>query len=197
MPLITTLAGASARGYGGLRTFGAGTSFESIATVTVGSGGASYVEFTSIANTWKHLQIRLLARTTHPSGTDGDYLDMQFNSDTGSNYATHQISGNGSSVSAAAFTSQTAIYPSRVAATGLAANIFGCIILDILDYSATTKYKTVRQLGAYDANGSGILRFASGLWMNTSAITSIKLEAGSGTGFEQYSHFALYGIKGS
>ena len=172
-------------------------SYESIATVTVGSGGSSYVEFTSIPATFKHLQIRLLARTTHPSGTDGDYLDMQFNSDTGSNYATHQISGDGSSASAAAFTSQTAIYPSRVAATGLSANIFGCIIIDILDYSSTTKYKTIRQLGGYDANGSGILRFASGLWMNTNAITSINLQAGSGSGLEQYSSFALYGIKGS
>ena len=168
-----------------------------IGMVQVGSAGTSSITFSSIPATYTHLQIRLLARTTHPSGTDGDYLDMQFNSDTGSNYATHQISTNGSAVTATAFTSQTSMYPSRVGATGLAANIFGCIIIDILDYSLTTKYKTVRQLGAYDANGSGLLRFASCLWMNTNAITSIKLEAGSGTGFEQYSQFALYGVKGA
>ncbi len=165
--------------------------------VQVGSAGAANIDFTSIPSTYKHLQIRLLARTTHPSGTDGDYLDMRFNSDTGANYATHQISGDGSSASALAFTSQTSMYPSRVGATGLAANIFGCIIIDILDYSSTAKYKTVRQLGGCDANGSGALRFASCLWMNTNAITSINLQAGSGTGLEQYSSFALYGIKGA
>ena len=171
-------------------------SYESIATVAVGSGGSSSVNFTSIPSTYTHLQIRCLARTTHPSGTDGDYLKMQFNSDTGSNYATHQISGDGSSVSAAAFTSQTAMYPARAGATGLSANIFGDLIIDVLDYSLTTKYKTMRNLGGYDANGSGMIRFVSGLWMNTNAVTSIKIEAGSGSGLEQYSSFALYGIKG-
>jgi hypothetical protein len=165
--------------------------------VQVGSGGAANITFSSIPSTYKHLQIRCLARTTYASGTDGDYLKMQFNSDTGSNYATHQISGDGSSASAAAFTSQTAMYPARAGATGLSANIFGDLIIDVLDYSLTTKYKTMRNLGGYDANGSGIIRLVSGLWMNTNAVTSIKIEAGSGTGLEQYSSFALYGIKGA
>jgi hypothetical protein len=35
--------------------------YESIATVTVGSGGAANVEFTSIPATYTHLQLRLLA----------------------------------------------------------------------------------------------------------------------------------------
>ena len=38
------------------------TSYESIATVTVGSGGAANVEFTSIPGTYTHLQIRMLGR---------------------------------------------------------------------------------------------------------------------------------------
>jgi hypothetical protein len=175
---------------------GAANSYESIATVTVGSGGVSNVEFTSIANTWEHLQIRALIRTTHASGTDGDYVKMQFNSDTGSNYATHYLYGNGTSATASAFTSQTSMFPARVGATGLSANIFGVLIIDVLDYDNTNKYKTIRNLGGYDANGSGRVDLDSGLWMSTSAVTSIKFTAGSGTGFEQYSQFALYGIKG-
>ena len=38
--------------------FAAGGDFESIATVTVGGGGAASIEFTSIPGTYQHLQIR-------------------------------------------------------------------------------------------------------------------------------------------
>jgi hypothetical protein len=38
--------------------------------------------------------------------------------------------------------------------------------------------------------------FMSSLWMSTSAITSIKLYPNTGN-WAQYSHFALYGIKGA
>jgi len=69
MPLITTLAGASARGYGGLVTFGVPNSYESIASVTVGSGGAANVEFTSIPATYTHLQIRGIARSGRTDST--------------------------------------------------------------------------------------------------------------------------------
>jgi hypothetical protein len=48
----------------------------------------------------------------------------------------------------------------------------------------------------FDANGSGYVSLGSGLWMNTAAVTSIKLSPYSGT-FVQYTQFALYGIKGA
>jgi hypothetical protein len=38
--------------------------FESIATVTVGGGGAATVEFTSIPATYTHLQLRYIAQKT-------------------------------------------------------------------------------------------------------------------------------------
>jgi len=69
-------------------------------------------------------------------------------------------------------------------------------IVDILDYANTNKYTTMRSLSAYDANGSGLVWFQSLLWMNTNAITNIKIIR-STSGFNQYSHFALYGIKGA
>ena len=77
------------------------------------------------------------------------------------------------------------------------ANIFGAIVIDILDYANTSKYKTARLLGGADQNGSGEVWSHSGNWRNTTAISSIKLlEAVTGN-FVQYSHFALYGIKGA
>jgi hypothetical protein len=171
------------------------TSYESIATVTVGSGGAANVEFTSIAATYTHLQLRILGQTSR-SGFDVDALRFQVNSDTGSNYSWHHLRGDGSSVEAKASTTQTDMQAERALGTSTGTPSFGGIVLDILDYANTNKYKTFRLLGGVDANGSGAITFTSGLWRNTNAITSIKLY-GDAANFTQYSHFALYGIKGA
>jgi hypothetical protein len=169
--------------------------YESIATVTVGSGGSSSISFTSIPSTYQHLQIRLIARSDR-TAINNDYLEMTFNSDTGASYSFHQLLGDGSTASANSGTSQNNILVSRIATTGGSASIFGGILLDILDYDNTSKYKTTRSLGGADQNGSGLIYFNSGLWMNTSAITSITLKPSSTYVFQQYSSFALYGIKG-
>ena len=170
------------------------TAFNSIATTTVGSGGASSIEFTSIPGTYKHLQIRIIARDNR--ATTGDYAALQFNNDTGANYAEHSLYGNGTSASAAATASGTYMGINRFAGGSAGANTFGVSIIDILDYANTNKYKTTRNLGGYDNNGDGRVGIDSGLWMNTNAITSIKLSAQAGSSnFTQYSSFALYGIK--
>jgi hypothetical protein len=169
------------------------TSFESIATVTVGSGGASNVEFTSIPGTYTHLQIRVTSLSDVDTSAGGANIHLQCNSDTGSNYAWHELYGTGASASAGAGTSQTYIK------TGYTADndtyYTGASVIDILDYANTNKYKTVRALAGSDINGSGgYILFRSGVWMNTNAITSIKLTNQSGN-LKQYSSFALYGIK--
>ena len=85
-----------------------------------------------------------------------------------------------------------------MSATSAASNtsgIFSGGVIDILDYANTNKYKTSRGLSGYDANGSGLLYLASGLWMNTAAITSIEITDALGN-FATNSTFALYGIKG-
>lgn len=166
----------------------AATSFESIATVTVGSGGAANVEFTSIPGTYAHLQIRGFGRS---SSAECD-VKVQLNSDTGSNYAYHRLQGDGASVGADGAASQTTMfYCGRITNN---ASTFGANIIDILDYTNTNKYTTLRTLMGWDGNGSGYISLASGLWMNTNAVTSIKLIPHSNN-FTQYSHFALYGIK--
>jgi hypothetical protein len=172
------------------------SSYESIATVTVGSGGSATVEFTSIPGTYTHLQIRMLERAT--GSYNGGYVDgVQFNSDTASNYSWHELLGDGSSASAAAGATQTSMRAGRMPAGGVGANIFGTSIIDILDYANTNKYKTIRTLGGFDSNSTtGTIVLGSGNWRSTSAITSIKLIPAADT-FAQYSHFALYGIKGA
>jgi hypothetical protein len=163
--------------------------YESIATTTVGAGGSSSVSFSSIPSTYKHLQIRVIAQNS----VSGDYdWSIRFNSDTASNYSKHQLFGDGTSAYATG-TASTAQIPG-----GFMRNAnWGNGVVDILDYANTSKNKTVRLLTGSDGNGDGIVGLRSGYWNSTSAVSSIQIiPTSGGSGFAQYSSFALYGIKG-
>ena len=164
--------------------------YDSIATVTVGSGGASTVTFSSIPATYTHLQIRTMAQ----GGASAAAINVNFNADTTSTAYWHLLYGNGAM--AAAYTVSTAYIQATALSSTANTNIFNAGVIDILDYANTNKNKTLRGLSGYDANGSGTVALYSGQWINTAAITSIVLTANNGTNFSQYSHFALYGIKG-
>ena len=179
------MIGNAIAGFLGTGVAASTTSYESIATSTVGAGGSATVTFSSIPQTYTHLQVR--AYYSRSSAANGS---MYFNSDTtSSNYRSHYIEGNGASVSAGTVTTYSGIY-SFVANT-----TWGGAIIDILDYTNTNKNKVAKILTGMDANGSGYIDFNSGIWLNTSAITSITCNAIGGN-FPQYSSFALYGIKG-
>ena len=170
------------------------TDFESIATTTVGSGGSSTITFSSIPGTYSHLQIRCIGRGTVAQGEM--QIFARFNSDSGSNYSNHLLRTDGASAFAIGSASDNKISGIvRMSAANATSGIFGGGVIDILDYANTNKYKTLRSLGGVDANGSGQIYYKSGLWMSTSAITSISIGIDDGGNFAQYSHFALYGIK--
>lgn len=173
--------------------FTAGSDFELIETVTVGAGGAASVTFSSIPGTYKHLQVRALVRDAQASGFNN--AQMTFNGDTGTNYSGHMVYGNGTSAASAGYANtanmNVALY---FASAGHAAGVFSVGVVDILDYTNGGKYKTARSLTGGDANGSGIVLLTSGSWRSLSAVTSLTIS--SGATIQQYSSFALYGIKG-
>lgn len=176
-------------------------SYESIATTTVGAGGTATITFSSIPSTYKHLQLRIISRSDLAT-SDTDSLALRFNSDTGSNYAYHFLTGNGATATASAAASQSAAILGGEPSNSHTSSVFGAFVVDILDYANTSKTKVIRSLGGYDANGVGTdkgeIRLSSSLWNSTSAITDISLKSGGSfnRGFTQYSSFALYGIKG-
>jgi hypothetical protein len=171
------------------------TSYESIATTTVGSGGSSFIDFTSIPSTYTHLQIRLICRDTGAFTERTLFMEYNGSSPTGSN-AIHSLRGDGSTTFARNAINQGR-YDSRaqIPAASATANVFSAQIIDILDYANTNKTKVTRILTGYDANGSGNVGIESYLFNTTSAITSIRLYPNNS--FAQYSQIALYGIKGS
>ena len=171
------------------------TAFESIASAT-GTGSSGTITFSSIASTYKHLQIRGLARSTEVAGTSNLQINA-FNSDAGTNYAQHRLTGNGSTVTAAGTATQSVILLGQAPAANAAANLACVFIIDILDYASTSKYKTVRAFTGQDTNNAfnGQVGLYSGLWQSTSALTSLSLSLDGGS-FNTISTFALYGIKG-
>ena len=185
MPILGILASAIT---GNLVT----NSYESIATTTVGSGGAADVTFSSIPATYTHLQIRGISRNASATDT----ICMRLNSDTGSNYAWHQLRATGSTTASVGSASATFMEIPYTSYLGTTANVFAGAVIDVLDYANTNKYKTVRGLGGADQNGSGSIFFTSGLWQSTSATTTIRLFPNSGN-LAEYTQFALYGIKGA
>jgi hypothetical protein len=175
------------------------TSFESIATTTVGAGGASSITFSSIPAGYTHLQIRCMSRDNRLSASENN-ISAYFNSDSaGTNYYWHLLEGSGSSAYSDSVPTNSAAPLSfgLSASNNAASGIYGVSVVDILDYANTNKYKTIREITGIDRNGSGYIRFASGLWSSTSAITTINLYPQTSVTFSQYSHFALYGIKGA
>ena len=177
----------------GVTTFGA---FESIATTVVSSPVAS-VTFSSIPTTYKHLQIRILGRTTR--ATVQATISLRFNGDSGATWSTHQLSGDGSATSSSGGGSRAYDYVGVCLGTGSSATagIFGAGITDILDYADTNKYKTIRTLTGKDVNGSsGSVGLLSANWRNTDAIHTIFFQDSSFNNLDTGTSIALYGING-
>lgn len=168
---------------------GGGGAFEQIAT-TFGTGSSSTLTFSSIPATYKHLQIRVSANNA--TGFSG--LSVRFNGDTAANYSRHFLNGDGSTVTSFGASSQDRSLVG-IAGSGTT-NIFPATIMDILDYSTTTKNKTIRSLTGYAQSGANLVYLYSGGWYSTAAINSITLFDNSSNNFNTSSRFTLYGIKG-
>jgi hypothetical protein len=140
---------------------------------------------------YKHLQIRLTGRSG-TSGASFTNLFVRFNADSGSNYAVHWLTGSGASVSSSADSSQAQITLYDI--LGRTTDIAGAAVIDILDFSSSSKSTTLRSLsGGVDGSETRIY-LQSGLWNNTAAVTSITL-SGQSDNFGSGTRLSLYGIK--
>lgn len=159
------------------------------------SAAQANIDITNIPQTYKHLQLRILGRTTRAA--NGDALLVEFNGDTANNYQrSHYIYGDGSTAFGGSDGSGAYVAAYRTSGGSSAADIFGSMIIDILDYTSLNKNKTVRIFGGYDRNGGGEIWFSSGLWLPSSiaAINRIKLTPSTATNFVANTTVALYGV---
>ena len=145
------------------------------------------------ATDYQHLQIRLTARTTLD---DVQGLFMRLNSDSGSNYASHNLRNappSGVTSNKTGTTTYMSLY--RVASNNSVADGFGAIVIDILDPFETNKNTTIRALGGNTAAATSYIWFQSGAWFNTASVSTILLQPEEGASLAQHSRFSLYGLK--
>lgn len=163
--------------------------YVAIATVTVGAGGASTIDFLSIPSSYTDLQVLISARGTNASYVNF-YVGIKFNNST-TNLSSRVLLGSGSS--AASF-SDTKIYI-PVSGGDTTANSFGSGQFYIPNYAGTT-YKAVSAEGVSESNATAVdMYLTAGLWSNTAAINQITLyDPFSYHNFAQYSTATLYGI---
>lgn len=159
--------------------------FEHISTV-YGDGTSVQIDFSSIPSTYKHLQLRFISTVTNNTE-----CFIRFNSDTGANYYSHYLKGNGTSATSGS-SSFSAAYVATISSGSGGYNVAGTV--DILDYTSTTKKKTVRSLSGV-ANTTKEIGLYSAVWLGTSVISTISFRQG-GFAFPATSRFSLYGIKG-
>ncbi len=177
--ILGTLSGGAAAG-----------AYELISS-TILTGTSSQIDFTSIASTYKHLQIRMTMRN---SGTSV-LAYTRLNSDSSALYSSHRLAGTGSSVASSAWTNGTELYTAVITESTTTANAFTGAIVDILDYASTSKNKTLRFFYGSQGSSSTPLGIYSGLYQSTSAISTISIFPETGS-FVSGSRFSLYGIKG-
>jgi hypothetical protein len=161
-----------------------------IASSTVGSGGAADITFSSIAATYTDLVILLSARTT--SGT-ADATRMVFNGST-SSYTARLLEGNGATVSSAQ--PSPAYFIGTYNPSGATASTFSSHFVYVPNYAGSTnKSFSVDSVTENNAT-TAYANLTAGLWSNSAAITSIKIDLAQGN-LAQYSTATLYGISNS
>jgi hypothetical protein len=164
--------------------------YEPIATTTLGSAAAS-ITFSSIASSWTDLKLVLVVPAS--PDTSGN-ININLNSDSGTNYSDTKLIGNGSAASSSRTTSAVRFRPGDgFNWTGSStAPVF--YEMDFFSYAGSTN-KTVLFGTSEDRNGAGSTKRNVGLWRNTAAITTIAITTDAGTNYPVGTTATLYGIK--
>lgn len=159
---------------------------ELIKSITVGPGGVSSIEFTSIPQTGTDLVLVLSLRNS--AGAVRTTLPIRFNSST-TGFTNQQVYGTGS-VAGAGTGGRYVVSSDGDSAT---ANTFSNAQVYIPNYTgATSKIFSIDSVLENNSAESQQDLFA-GLWADTAAITSITIE-GDGVTINQYSTASLYKI---
>jgi hypothetical protein len=156
------------------------------------NSGVTTPVFTNIPQNFKHLQLRMSLRDTAGTAVTSGFL--RFNSDAAANYWFTGLNGNGSSVTAPSNSSFGGYLPlGTVPGSTALADCYGNLIVDILDYTSSSKIKTTRSISGFDVGTSGQVQYSGGLWNSTAAITSIQCGADT-AGNAAFTRIDLYGI---
>jgi len=171
---------------------GGGAAYDLLETTTLTSSASSVI-FSGLGSysDYAHLQLRMVSRSS--AATSNANINLNFNGDTGTNYATHDMEGNGSSVGSGSAASIANIRVAQNVGTSIA-DAWPAAVIDILDFSNSSKNTTARALNGWASSSIPRIYLRSGLWIDTSAVTSMSFALSSGD-FIAGSRLSLYGVK--
>lgn len=187
MPILGIIASSTRQGLLPVYT----NDYESIATQTLVATSSS-ISFTSIPSTYKALQIRAIN-----AGDTNTNVRLRLNNDTGSNYTFQGLQGGPGYGTAAYGTGSAGTNQTSMLIFDQQLNnntYYNPVILDIVDYTSTNKYKTVRCFSGVNDNTNGFVYLFGGVWYSTAAISTITIFPFSGN-FYAGTTYALYGTK--
>jgi hypothetical protein len=160
-------------------------------STTVLSSPAANVTFSSIPQTYKHLQIRMVTRGNYSSGIFAIYASFNGNQ----TYSWHRFKADGSSMSADGYGSQSVMVFGNQPNANDTSNGFAATIVDINDYTSSAKNKTANYISSFTGSNYGFVHFGSGAQFDTAPINTIVIGQ-QGNQFIAGSRISLYGIKG-
>jgi hypothetical protein len=168
------------------------TTFVKIQTATVGAGGASSIDFTSIPQTYTDLQIVCSLKSSY-SGSQWSQVYVKFNTSSAS-MSNRYLFGNGSTFGSGADVNTTGGFATTGGTGGTSA--FANNLIYISNYTSSNNKSfmtdTVPEMNAV----SSLLVLSANLWSNSAAINAVSI-VDYNASFVQYSTATLYGIKSS
>jgi hypothetical protein len=166
--------------------------YKLIQTVTVGSGGAASIDFTSIPQTFTDLVIQISSRSNRAAATS-DNLEIEFNGVSAS-LSFRYLSGNGSTATSA--NGAYGFVGDTTSATATA-TVFSSHSVYIPNYAGSTNKPHSADSVTENNATEAVQGLVAGLWSNTAAITSLSLFPRIGSLLLEHSSASLYGIKNS
>lgn len=162
-----------------------------------GDGATATIDFTGIADTWKHLMI---IGTIRMDGAivQAD-IELRMNADAGANYNDQNLRGDNATPAAAASAGDTEMKIGEAPAASATASHVGQIKILIPNYKETIFFKNAMAEFLSIPNNTVAdfsIGFAGGMWLDTSAITQLTLisTTGSAGNFDVETKLTLYGI---
>jgi hypothetical protein len=164
-----------------------------ISSVTVGSGGAANINFSSIPATFKDLKLVVSARTSQAVPQDNGLISFNGSS---SSFAYKRLYGDGAGGVGAGSASTNSINIVYSAATATA-NAFNNSEVYISNYTSSD-YKPWSVDSVQENQTTEAYAFLiAGIWQSTAVINQITIAPASGANFVQNSTAYLYGISNS
>jgi len=113
------------------------TTYNKIATVTVGSGGASSIDFTGIPATYTDLTLLCSLRDAYTISGVSTQLRIRFNNDATNVYSDRNLYGDGSTAASYSRSSQSYVRNTSVPTAQATSSTFGSTLIYIPNYQVS------------------------------------------------------------